>query len=117
MPHCIKAGAAIMAAMMYWAVVGMPMPRMKQAMAVFTSVKKRVMSLTVVNPKNRGLRNSAMLWATAMTAVANLRPIPVRVVAPTMNPTQAQAAPMEMAFFVPSSRLERICGMRILLSL
>jgi len=59
----------------------------------------------------------AIPLATDMTAVANLRPMPVSVVAPTMKPTQAQAAPMAMAFFVPSSRLERICGTRILLSL
>ena len=47
-PHCSKAGAAIMEAMIYWAVVGIPIPRIKQLMAVKTSVKKRVTPSRVV---------------------------------------------------------------------
>ena len=85
MPHCRSAGAAIMAAIMYWAVVGMPMPRTKQASAVLIRVKKSVMSLTVVSPMKIGLRITAIPWAMLMTAAANLSPIPVSVVAPTIK--------------------------------
>ena len=74
------------------------------------------MSLTVVSPRKIGLRITAIPWAMLMTAAANLSPIPVSVVAPTINPTQAQAAPMAMAFFVPSWRHVRMSCNRILLS-
>src|SRR3989339_869126 len=79
-PASIKEGAAKTAMMMYAAVVGMPQPKIMQAIIVNTRPSKRfVLANSVINE-------------------LNFTPIPVRLMIPMMIPALAQADATGMVF-------------------